>query len=105
MIAFNDMIADLLSNKKLKYLVFMTESYFLVPKNIRLKSKYYFVIKISNKQELQQIAFNHSSNIEFRDFTNFYRKCKAKPYSFLAIDCILVSDSCLDFSENHLKII
>ena len=39
-------------------------------------------MKISNKKELQQIAFNHSSNIDFQDFLNLYKKGTAEPYSF-----------------------
>ena len=58
---------------------------------------HYFIMKILSKQELQQIALNYSSDIEFEDFMNFYEKCTAKPYSFLVIDCILVSDSPLRF--------
>ena len=50
--------------------VFITQSYFAVPKNIRLNSTYYFIMKIPNKQELQQIAFNHSSDIDFKNFIN-----------------------------------
>ena len=91
------MIADTLSNKKLNpiltelfirgrklniCLVFITQSYFAVPKNIRLNSTHYFVMKIPNKRELQQIAFNHSSDIDFQNFMNLYEKCTAKPYSF-----------------------
>ena len=63
------------------YLVFITQSYFVVPKNIRLNSTQYFIKKIPKK--LQQTAFNHSSDTEFKDFMNFYKKCTAKPYSFL----------------------
>ena len=80
LIVFDDMIADILSNKKLNpivtelfvrrrklsiFLVFITQSYFAFPKNIRLNSTLYLVMKIPNKGELQQIAFNHSSDIEF----------------------------------------
>ena len=69
------MIADILSNKKLNpivtelfiigrklnvSLVFITQSYFAVPKNVRLNSTQYFFMKIPNKREIQQIAFNHS---------------------------------------------
>ena len=83
------MIADMVSNKKLNpivtelfirgrkvdiSLVFITQSYFAVPKNIRLNSTHYFVMKIPNKRELQQIVFNHSSDIDFQDFMNFYKK-------------------------------
>ena len=47
-------------------LVFMSQSYFKVPKTIRLNAAYYFIMKISNKRELQQIASNHSSDIDFK---------------------------------------
>ena len=74
LIVFDDMIADMLSNKKLNPIVtesfirgrklnislaFITQSYFVVPKNIRLNSTHYFIMKIPNKRELQQIAFNY----------------------------------------------
>ena len=49
-------------------LVFITPSYFAVPKNIRLNSTQYFIMKIPNKRVLQQIAFNHSTDINFQDF-------------------------------------
>ena len=89
-----DMTADMLSNKKLNpivtelfirqrklniYLVFIKQPYFTVPKNVRLHSTHYFVMKISNKQ-LQQIAFNHSSDNDLQDVMNLYQKCTAKPY-------------------------
>ena len=75
LIVFDDIIADMLSNKKLNpavselfnrgkklniSLVFITQSYFAVPKNIRLNSTRYFVMKIPNKRNLQQMACNHS---------------------------------------------
>ena len=50
---------------------------------------HYFVMKISNKRELQHIAFNHSSDVDFRDLMNLYKKCTAKPYSFLVISTTL----------------
>ena len=89
-IVFDDMIADMLSNKKVNpivtalfikgrklniSLVFIMQSYFTVPKNIRLNSTQYFIMKIANKWELQQTTFNHSSNIDFKDFLNLYKKC------------------------------
>ena len=55
------------------YLVFITQSYFAAPKNITLNSTHYFVMKILNKRELHQIAFNHSSDIDFQDFMNIYK--------------------------------
>ena len=88
LIVFDDMIADMLSNKKLNRIVTelfvrgrkLNNSYFAVPKSIRLNSTHYFVMKIPNKRELQQIAFNHSSKIGFQDFTNLYKKCTTKPF-------------------------
>ena len=60
-------------------------------------------MKIPNKQELQQIAFNHSSDIEFQDFLNLYKKSTAKKYSFLVIDATLASDNSLRFRINSLE--
>ena len=68
------------------YLVFITQSYFSVPKNIRINSTHYFVMKIRNKEELQQISINHASDI---DFMNLYQKFTEKPY-FLVIDTTIV---------------
>ena len=94
-IVFDDMIADMLSNTKCSRIVtelfirsrkldislgFITQSYFVVAKNIRLHSTHYFIIKIPNKRKLQQTAFNHSSDIDFQYFMNPYEKCTAKPY-------------------------
>ena len=108
------MIADMLSNKKLNpivtklflrgrklniSLVFITQSCLAVPKNIRLNSTHYFVMKIPNKRELQQIAFNHSSDIDFQDFMNLYKKCPEKPYSFLVNGTTVASDNILHLLE------
>ena len=117
-IIFDDMIAVMPSNKKIDPivtelfirgrklnipLVFITKSYFPVPKNIRLNSTYCIIMKNSNKQELQQIAFNHSSDIDFKDFMNLYKKCTAKPYSFLVIDVILALDNPSHFIKDLLE--
>ena len=74
-----------------------------MPKNIRLNSTHYFITKIPNKRELQQITFNHSSDIDFQDFMNLYKKCFAKPYSFLVIDATVASDNPLCFRNNFLE--
>ena len=74
----------------------ITQSYFAVPKNIKQNSTYYFILKISNEQELQQITFNHSSGIDFEDFMNLYKKFTAKPY-FLVNDTAFASDRPLCF--------
>ena len=57
-------------------------------------------MKIPEIQELQQIAFNHSSDIDFKDFMNLCKKFNEKPYSFLVIDAILASDNLLHFRKN-----
>ena len=118
LIVFHDMIADMLSNKKLNpiitelfirerkldiSLLFITQPYFVVPKNITLNSTHYFTKKLPNKRELQQIAFNHSSDIDFKDFMNPYKKCTAKPYSFLVIDATPASDKPISFRENLVE--
>ena len=72
-----------ISGRKLNiFLIFNTQSYFAVPKNIRLNSTHYFIIKILIKWELQQNAFNHSSDIDFKDFMNLCKKCTTKPCFF-----------------------
>ena len=59
-------------------------------------------MKIPNKRKLRQIALNHSSNIEFRDFNNLYKACTKKPFSFPANDTLLPSDNPLRFRKNLL---
>ena len=60
-------------------------------------------MKIPNEPELQQIPFNHSSDIDFQDFINLYKRCTAKPYSFLVIHDTLVSDNLSCFRQNLLE--
>ena len=72
--------------KKLnKSLVFITQSYFSVPKEVRLNSTHYLIMKIHNKRELQQIAIDHSADIDYKDFLKIYRNCINEPHSFLTI--------------------
>ena len=112
------MFADMINNKKLNPLVtelfirgtklnisivFITQSYFKVPKDVRLNSTHFFIMKIPNKRKLQQIAVNHSSYIDFKDFIKIYKKCTANPYSFLVIDTTLPSDNPLRFRINLLE--
>ena len=106
LIGFDDMIADMINNKRLYSivtdlfirgrklnisLVFVTQSYFKVPKDVRLNSTHFFIMKIPNKRELQQIALNHSSDINFKDFIKIYKKCTSKLYSFSVNDLLLAS--------------
>ena len=85
-------------------LVFITQSYFKVPKDVRLNTSHFFIMKIPNKRELQQIALNHSSDIDYKDFINVYKKCTDKPYSFLVNDTTLASDNPLRFRKNLFNI-
>ena len=57
-------------------------------------------MKIPNKRELQQIAMNHSSDINTKDLINIFKKCADKPYSFLVNDTTLSSDDPLRFRKN-----
>ena len=84
-------------------IVFITQSYFKVPKDFRLNSTHFFIMKISNKRELQQIALNHSPDIDFKDFLKIYKKYTKEPYSFLVNDTILPSDDPLRFRKNILR--
>ena len=118
LIVFDDMIADMINNKKLNpvvtelfirgrklniYIVFITQSYLKVPKDVRLNSTHFFITKISNKRELQQVALNHSSDIDFKDFIKLYKKCTAEPNPFLVNDTTLSSDDSLSFRKNFLE--
>ena len=98
MIVFDDMIADMINNNKLNpivtelfirgrklniSIVFITQSYFKVPKDVRLNSTHFFVMKIRNKRELQQIALNHSSDIDFKDFMENYKKFTTESFRIM----------------------
>ena len=74
-----------------------------MPKDVRLNSAQFFIMKILNKRELQQIALNHSSDIDFKDLIKIYKKCTAEPYSFLINDTTLSSDDPLRFRNNLFK--
>ena len=119
LVVFDDKIADMIHNKKLNSmvtesfikaiklnisLVLITPSNFKVPKDIRLNSSHFFIAKIPNKKELQQIAINHSSDISTKDFTNISRECTAELYSFLVIDTMLASNNPLRFRKNIFNI-
>ena len=114
LIVFDDMIADMINNKILNSivtklfirgrklnisLVFITQSYFKVPKDVRLNTTHFFIMKIPNRRELQQIAINHSSDINTKDFISIYKKCTEKPYSFLVNDTTIASDDPLSLEK------
>ena len=119
LIVFDDMIADMINNNKLNSivtelfirsrklnisLVFITQSYFKVPKDVRLNTIHFFITKIPNKRELQQIDINHSSDINSEDFITIYKECTTEPYSFLVNDTTLASDNPLRFRKNLFNI-
>ena len=115
LITFDDMIADIVDNKKFQAiikelfircgklntsLVFITQSYFCVPKDVRLNSKHYLIMKISNKRESQNIAINHSADIDYGDFMKIYRECTKETYNFLTIDTTLPVSNPLKLRKN-----
>ena len=59
-------------------------------------------MKIYNKRELQNIAFNHSANVDYKDFMKIYWKCTSEHYSFLTVDITLPADDPLIFRKNLL---
>ena len=109
------MTADIMANKKFQAiikelfircrkinisLVFIIQSYFSVPKDVRLNSTHYFIMKINNKRKLQNIAINHSADIDYKDFMKIYREFKKEPYNFLTIDTTLPLSNPLRFRNN-----
>ena len=78
----------------------ITQSYFSVPKDVKLNSRYYLIMKINNKKELQNITINHSADIDYKDFMKIYRECTREPYNFLTIDTKLPASHPLRFRKN-----
>ena len=119
LILFDDMIADIMTDKKFQAiikelfircrklnisLVFITfyHSYFTVPKDVRLNSTHYLIMKINNKKELRNIAINHSADINYKGFIKICRECTKEPFNFLTIDTTLPVSDPLRFKKNCL---
>ena len=117
LVVFDDMIADIMTNKKFqaiikellldaknKYIVYIHYIvYFSVPKEVRLSSIHYLIMKIHNKKELQQIAINHSAGTDYKYFMKIYRKCTSEPYIYiLTNDTTLAANNFLRFRKNLL---
>ena len=115
LIVFDDMIADIMTNKKFQSiikelpircrklnisLVFIIQSYFSVPKDVRLNSTHFLIMEINNKRELRNIAINHSVDIDYKDFVKIYRECTKEPHNFLTIDTTLPSSNSLKSRKN-----
>ena len=101
LIVFDDMISHVMSNKKAQQvlkelfircrklsisLFSLIQSYFSVPKDVRLNRTHYISFKLKNKRELQNIAINHSADIDYKGLVKIYRDCTKEPYNFLTID-------------------
>ena len=101
LIIFDNMIADIMRSEKFKAIVkelfircrklnisivFITQSYFRTPKDARLNSTHYILMKIDNKKELKSIAEGKSSHLDFKDFLKIYNYCTNEPYSFMMVD-------------------
>ena len=95
LIVFDDMISHVMSNKKAQQLsvrcrklsislCFLTQPYFSVPKDVRLNCTHYIIFKLNKKTELQNMAINHSADIDYKDFVKIYKDSTKEPYNFLA---------------------
>ena len=98
---FDDMISHVMSDKKAQQILkdlfircrklnislcFLTQSCFSVPKDVRLYCTHYILFKLTNKRELQNIAINHSVDVDYKDFIKIYIVCIKEPFNFLTID-------------------
>ena len=83
-------------------LVFISQSYFKVPKTIRLNATHHFIMKSANRRKLQQIALKNSSDIDFNNFMKLYKGCTKEPYLFFVNDTTLSSDNPLRLRKNLL---
>ena len=119
LIVFDDMIADIMTSKKFQNkigvlsikelfircrklnisFVFITQSYFSVPKDVRLNSTHYLIMKINDRKELQNIAINHSADIDYKSFMKIYRECTRESFNFLTIDTMLPASNPLRFRK------
>ena len=115
LIVFDDMIADIMSSNKFKAIikelfiscrklnisiVFITQSYFRTPKDARLNSTHYVIMKIQSKKKLQNIAQENSGDIDFKDFLKIYKDYTSEPYSCMIIDTTVPSGHPMRFRKN-----
>ena len=116
LIVFDDMFADITTNRRFQVIIkelfircrklnislaFITQSYFSVPKDVRLNLRHNLnlIMKINNKRELQNIARNHTSDIDYKYFMKNYRECTKEPFNFLTIDATLPVSNPLRFRK------
>ena len=101
LIIFDDMISCVMSDRRAQQILkdlfircrklnislcFLTQSYFSVPKEVRLNCTHCILFKLNNRRELQNIAIDHSADIDYKDFIKIYRICTKEPFNFLTID-------------------
>ena len=101
LIVFDDMISHAMPDKKAQKILkdllircrklnislcFLTQSYFSVPKDVRLNCTHYILFKLNNKRDLQNIAINHLVDFDYNDFIKIYRQSTKDPFNFLTID-------------------
>ena len=115
LVVLDDLIADIRTNNKFQViikelfircrklsisLVLIPQSYFSVPKYVRLNSTHDLIMKINSKRESQNVAINHSADIYYKDFMKIYRECTKKPFSFLTINTMSPASNPLRFRKN-----
>ena len=115
-IVFDGMIADMMKNKKFQAIIkelfircrqlnislmFIRQSDFSVPKDVRLNSPHYLIMKTNNRKELQNIATNILADIDYKDLRRIYSQCTRKPYT-LTIDTALPASHPPIFRKNLL---
>ena len=113
LIIFDDMIADIMGSEKFKAIVkelfircrkliisidFIMQYYFRTPKDARLNSIHYILMKIGNKKELKSITKENSGPLDFKDFSKIYNYCTKEPYSFMLVDTR--PTACVTFKKN-----
>ena len=118
LIVFHDMIADIMSSKSFKAIikelfircrklnisiVFITKSYFRTPKDTRLNSTHYIIMKIRSKKELQNIAQENLGDIDFKDFLKIYKDYTSELYSCMIIDTTVPSGNAMRFKKNFTE--
>ena len=118
LIVFDDMIADIMTSKKFQEiikelfircrklnisLVFISQSYFSVPKDVRLNSTH-LIMKNNNKRDLQNVVIDHSTDTDYKDFVKIYRECTKESFNFLTIDTMLRASDPLRFRQHFLPL-
>ena len=82
-------------------IVFITQPYFRTPKDARLNSTHYVLMKIGNKKELKSIAEENSGHLDFKDFLKIHNYCTKEPYLFMLVDTR--PTACVTFKKNFNK--